>query len=114
LSGYFSEIKEEDFPTDDMKRGAKIVLEAVKTPLKHIAENAGYNGDVVYNNCFGNKDDLKGFDAKKGEYVYPLLCGIIDPTKVEIEAVKNAASIAGVMLTTNSAICKINEEKLEV
>lgn len=114
LSGYFSEIKEEDFPTDDMKRGAKIVLEAVKTPLKHIAENAGYNGDVVYNNCFGNKKDLKGFDAKKGEYVYPLLCGIIDPTKVEVEAVKNAASIAGVMLTTNSAICKVSEEKVEV
>lgn len=111
LAGYFTNISDEDFPTDDMKRGAKIVLEAVKTPLKHIAENAGYNGDVVYDNCFRDRNDLKGFDAKTGEYVYPLLCGIIDPTKVEIEAVKNASSIAGVMLTTNSAICKIEEEK---
>ena len=101
-----SKLNEKDFPTDDMLHGAKIIVSALTAPIKEIANNAGYSGEVIAANC-----DVDGFNAKTGLYGNMFEMGIIDPTKVAIASVVNANSVAGVMLTTNSAICKIDEEK---
>lgn len=101
-------INVKNFPTMDMQRGARIVVEALKSPMKQIADNAGYSGEVVYNKCA----ELDcGFNAKTGEFGNMYDMGIIDPAKVTITSVVNANSIAGVMLTTNCAVCEISEEK---
>jgi chaperonin GroEL len=74
-----------------------------------IAENAGMEGSVVVDAVKKGKDENFGFDAAKGEYGDMLKLGIIDPTKVVRAAVENAASIAGMVLTTESLISEIPE-----
>lgn len=100
-------ISDEDYPTDDMKRGAKIVKEALKAPLKKIAENAGENGDVIYNNCIEKK---LAYNAKTREYGKAYDMGIIEPLKVQTEALKNANSVVGVMIATSGANVRIEDE----
>lgn len=104
-------IDDKSYPTEDMKRGAKIIKEALKSPLKQIAENAGENGDVVYSNCFKTENG-EAYNAKTNEYGDAYKMGIIEPVKVQIEALKNANSIAGVMLATSGANVKIEEDVL--
>lgn len=94
--------------TEDMKRGADILLKAMKKPLKQIAENAGLNGDVVLNNCFTSG---KTYNARTEEYGDPFEMGLIEPTLVQTEALKNAVSIAGTMLATSGANVRIDEDK---
>lgn len=101
-------INDKNFPTEDMKRGARIIANALKEPLKAIADNAGYSGDVVYNKC---AETGCGFNAKTGEYGNMFDMGIIDPAKVTVASVVNANSVAGIMLTTNCAICRLDEGK---
>jgi chaperonin GroEL len=94
--------------TDDEKTGAQIVLEAVKSPIKQIAENAGVSGEVVVDNILKNGDKNYGFDAYNMRYGDMIEFGIIDPSKVARCAIQNAASIASTLLTTESLIA--NEE----
>lgn len=96
----------------DEKLGAQIVLRALEEPLRIISSNAGFDASVVVNNV-KNKTGNIGFDAKSGEYVDMLAQGIIDPAKVTRSAMQNAASIAGLLLTTEATICEIPQDKKE-
>lgn len=96
----------------DEKLGAQIVWRALEEPLRIIASNAGYEASVIVNAIKG-KDDQVGFDAKSGEFVDMITAGIIDPVKVARTALQNAASISGLLLTTEAIISEIPEEKKE-
>lgn len=96
----------------DEKLGALIVRRALEEPLRIIATNAGFDASVVVNKV-KESTGSHGFDAKHGVYVDMIAAGIIDPAKVTRSAIQNAASIAGLMLTTEATICDIPEEKKE-
>ncbi len=93
----------------DEKTGAEIVLKAVEAPIKQIAKNAGLDGAVILNEILRANKPNFGFDALNGEYVDMVKSGIIDPTKVTRSALVNAASVAGVFLTTESVVADIKE-----
>ena len=93
----------------DQKTGAEIVLKAVQAPLKQIALNAGLDGAVILNEVLKANKVNFGFNALTNEYCDMVECGIIDPTKVTRSALENAASVAGVFLTTESVIADIKE-----
>ncbi|MFA7201889.1 MAG: chaperonin GroEL [Candidatus Paceibacterota bacterium] len=92
--------------------GAKTVLQAITTPLKQIAQNAGFDGSVVLNKVSEGKDDF-GFNAATGEYVHMIEAGIIDPTKVTKSALTNAMSVASMLIITEATVSDIptKEEK---
>ena len=94
----------------DESIGADIVVRAVAEPLRQIAANGGYEGSVVVQKVASLKG-AEGFNAATGEYCDMLKAGIIDPKKVTRSALQNAASIAGLMLTTECLITDIKEEK---
>ena len=93
----------------DEKTGAAIVLAAIKEPLRQIAVNAGVDGSVVLYNVIRSNKPNYGYNAYTDQYVDMVANGIIDPTKVTRSALQNAASIAGVMLTTEGAVADIPE-----
>jgi chaperonin GroEL len=93
----------------DEATGIQIINKAVEAPLRTIVENAGGEGSVVIAKVTDGKDDF-GFNAKTGEYVQMLAAGIIDPKKVTRVALENAASVAGMILTTECALIDIKEE----
>ena len=95
---------------DDEKLGAKIVLKALEEPVKQIARNAGLEPAVILENVKSNKEGF-GFDAANEEYVDMKKVGIVDPTKVTRSALQNAASIASMVLTTESIVTDKKEEK---
>lgn len=97
----------------DEKIGALIVYKALEAPIRQIAENAGYDGAVIVERVLNSKDFSFGFDALKGEYVDMFKAGIIDPAKVTRSALQNAASIAGMLLTTEVLVVEKPEEKKE-
>ncbi len=103
--------KLEKIKTDnlDQTTGVKIVARAIEEPLRQIAENAGAEGSVVVSKIMEGEKDF-GYNAKTGEYVHMLKAGIIDPTKVTRIALENAASVAGMILTTECALVDIKEE----
>ena len=90
----------------DQNTGIKIVKRAIEEPLRQIAENAGVEGSVIVNKVLEGKDDF-GYNARTGEYVNMFKDGVIDPTKVTRVALENAASVAGMFLTTECAISEI-------
>ena len=90
--------------------GANIVAQALDAPLKRIAENAGANGSVVAENV-RHKPFSEGFNAASNEYVDMLAAGIIDPAKVTRSGLQNAASIAGMVLTTECIVVDLPEKK---
>lgn len=96
----------------DEKLGAHIVRRALEEPLRIIASNAGFDAAVIVNKVKESTGSM-GFDAKKGVHVDMIAEGIIDPAKVTRSAIQNAASIAGLMLTTEATICDLPEEKKE-
>ncbi|NBQ17802.1 chaperonin GroEL, partial [bacterium] len=98
--------------TGDQAFGAAIVRRALEEPLRIISSNAGYEGSVIVEKVRAQKDEI-GFDAKKGELVNMMEVGIVDPAKVTRSALQNAASIAGLMLTTETIMCDLPEEKKE-
>jgi chaperonin GroEL len=102
----------DNYETDDpdMRTGIKIVRRALQEPLRRIAENAGYEGWVVVAEVEKLKG-TKGFNAATGEYEDLVEAGIIDPTKVVRTALQNAASISGLLLTTDAAITEMPETK---
>ncbi len=93
----------------DIQAGINIVRRALEEPLRQIANNAGHEGSVVVNKVKELKGS-KGFDAQSEDYVDMIEAGIIDPTKVTLNALLNAASIAGLMLTTEALISEIKED----
>ncbi|MBQ3046735.1 MAG: chaperonin GroEL [Clostridia bacterium] len=94
----------------DEKTGAQIVLKAVQAPLKQIALNAGLDGSVILNEILKANKANFGFNALTNEYTDMVESGIIDPTKVTRSALENAASVAGVFLTTESVVADVKEE----
>jgi len=93
----------------DEATGVKIVARAIEEPLRQIAENAGHEGSVIVSKVLEGKNDF-GFNAKTGEFVNMFKAGIIDPTKVTRIALENAASVAGMILTTECALVDIKED----
>ena len=93
----------------DEKIGVDIILHALDAPIRQIAENGGIDGAVVADEVLG-KDLNMGYDANKGEYVDMLKAGIIDPVKVVRVALTNAASIAGLLLTTEALVTNLDKE----
>ena len=88
----------------DERTGVRIVLKALEEPVRQIAANAGFDGGVIVNNIVNSGKVGYGFDAYKEEYVDMMSAGIVDPTKVTRSALQNAASIASVILTTESVV----------
>ncbi len=93
----------------DEKIGVDIILHALEAPIRQIAENGGIDGAVVADEVAG-KDLTVGFDANKGEYVDMYKAGIIDPVKVVRVALTNAASIAGLLLTTEALVTNLDKD----
>ncbi len=98
--------------TGEEKSGIAILKRALTEPLKQIAENAGHEGSVVLNKVLEGKDDF-GFNAQTEVYENLLAAGVIDPTKVVRYAIQNAASVSGLMLTTEAMIAEKPEKKKE-
>jgi chaperonin GroEL len=94
----------------DVRTGALIVRRALEEPVRQIANNAGMEGSVVVEKV-AKLEGAMGFDAYKGEYVDMIEAGIIDPTKVVRSALQNAASVASMVLTTESLVADIPEKK---
>ena len=90
--------------------GAKIVRKSLEEPLRQIAINAGLEGAVIVQKVIGEEPEV-GFDALNEKYVNMIEAGIVDPTKVTRSALQNAASIAGVFLTTEAAVADIPEKE---
>ena len=96
---------------DDQKVGIEIVRRALQAPVRQIAENAGFDGAVVAGKMLDQKDTNFGFDAQKGEYVDMIKAGIIDPVKVVRTALQDAASVAGLLVTTEAMVAEKPEKK---
>jgi len=96
----------------DFRSGKQIVARALEEPLRQLALNAGVEGSIVVREVKRSKGNM-GWDAAKDEYVDMIKAGIIDPTKVARTAMQNAASVAGLMLTTNVVIADLKEDKPE-
>ncbi|MDD6926872.1 MAG: chaperonin GroEL, partial [bacterium] len=95
----------------DEKTGASIILRSVEEPIRQIAANAGLDGSVILNTIVKSRKANYGFDFYKNEYVDMVEDGIIDPTKVTRSALQNAASIASILLTTESLVTDIPKEE---
>ena len=93
----------------DEKTGAKIVLRALEEPVRQIALNAGLEGSVIIDKIVRSRKVGYGFDAYKEEYVDMIPAGIVDPTKVTRSALQNAASVAAMVLTTESLVADIKD-----
>ncbi len=96
---------------DDQRRGVDIVRRALEAPIRQIAQNAGVDGSVIVGRLLEQKDTNFGYDAQKSEYVDMLKSGIVDPTKVVRTALENAASVAGLLITTEAMIADKPEKK---
>ena len=94
---------------EDEKLGIEIIRRAVEEPLRQIVENAGLEGSVVVNEVRNGKGDY-GYNARTEKYENLFASGVIDPAKVTRVALENAASIAGMLLTTECVLCDIKEE----
>ncbi len=95
---------------DEQKVGVDIMRRALEEPIRQIATNAGAEASIVVQNVRNGKDDY-GFDARIDDYVNMFAAGIIDPAKVARVAVENAASIAGMILTTEVAVTEVPEDE---
>jgi chaperonin GroEL len=94
----------------DEQLGFHIVIEALKSPTRQIADNAGEDGEVVVAKILENKNDSFGYNAATGEYGDMYKFGIIDPAKVAKTALLNAASVSGLALTTDVLITEYKEK----
>ena len=95
---------------EDEKIGARIILKSLSAPLKQIAVNAGKEGAIIYQQVL-ERSANEGYDALKDTYTDMIEAGILDPTKVTRSALESAASVAGLLLTTEALIADIPEEK---
>jgi chaperonin GroEL len=95
----------------DVQAGINIVLRALEAPVRQIVENAGVEGSVVVGKINENKSQTYGFDAQTEQYVDMLSAGIVDPAKVVRVALQDAASIAGLMITTEAMVAEAPKKK---
>jgi chaperonin GroEL len=96
---------------DDQRFGIEIVRKAVQTPLRQIAENAGEDGAVISGKILDRDEYNWGFDAQSGEFKDLVKAGIVDPTKVVRTALQDAASVAGLLVTTEAMVAEKPEKK---
>ncbi|HMG49641.1 MAG TPA: TCP-1/cpn60 chaperonin family protein, partial [Inquilinus sp.] len=96
---------------DDQKTGVEIVRKALSWPARQIALNAGEDGSIIVGKILEKDTYAYGFDAQSGEYVNMMSKGIIDPTKVVRAALQGAASVAGLLITTEALIVEKVEKK---
>jgi chaperonin GroEL len=94
----------------DVQAGINIVLKALEAPIRQIAENAGVEGSIVVGKVLENKTETFGFDAQNEEYVDMVTKGIIDPAKVVRTALQDAASVAGLLVTTEAMVAELPKE----
>jgi chaperonin GroEL len=90
----------------DVQSGIDIVLKALEAPIRQIVENSGGEGSIVVGRILSEKSQTFGFDAQTEEYVDMLVAGILDPAKVVRIALQDAASIAGLMITTEAMVAE--------
>ena len=95
----------------DVQAGINIVLKAVEAPVRQIAENSGYEGSIVVNKILESKSETFGFDAQSEDYVDMFDTGIVDPAKVVRAALQDAASVAGLLVTTEAMVAELPKEK---
>ena len=91
---------------EDVQSGINIVLRALEAPIRQIAENSGVEGSIVVGKVLENKSQSFGFDAQTEQYVDMLNAGIVDPAKVVRVALQDAASVAGLMITTEAMVAE--------
>jgi len=96
---------------EDQTRGIDIIRKAITTPLKQIAQNAGHDGAVVAGNLLREDDETQGFNAATDTYENLVKAGVIDPTKVVRTALQDAASVAGLLITTEAAIVERPDDR---
>ncbi|HEU5482552.1 MAG TPA: chaperonin GroEL [Sphingomicrobium sp.] len=96
---------------DDQTRGVDIVRKALQAPVRQIAQNAGFDGAVVAGKLIDANDEKLGFNAQTDEYENLVKAGVIDPTKVVRAALQDAASVAGLLITTEAAVSEMPEDK---
>lgn len=96
---------------DEQRVGIEIIRKALQAPARQIAVNAGVDGSIVIGKLLENKDSNVGFNAQTGEYVDLVKAGIVDPTKVVRTALQDAASVAGLLITTEAMIAEKPEKK---
>ena len=106
-----SALKGLTFDNDDQRVGGEIVRKALQAPLRQIAFNAGEDGAVIAGKVLENDGYVFGFDAQKGEYKDLVSAGIIDPTKVVRTALQDAASVGGLLITTEAMVAERPEKK---
>jgi chaperonin GroEL len=95
----------------DVQAGINIVLKALEAPIRQIAENSGVEGSIVVNKITENKSETYGFDAQTEEYVDMLDKGIVDPAKVVRAALQDAASVAGLLVTTEAMVAELPKDQ---
>jgi len=105
------EIEKLKISDPDEKTGAKIIKQALEVPIRQLAENSGFDGAVVAQKVKESKEDTFGFNAETDEFEDLVKAGIVDPTKVVRTALENAASMAALLLTTESLVTEIPEKK---
>src|SRR5947208_1634322 len=96
---------------NDQKVGIEIVRKAIQWPARQIAENSGTDGSIIVGKLMESKDTNYGYDAQKGEFTDLVQAGIIDPTKVVRHALQDAASVAGLLITTEAMVAEKPEPK---
>ena len=96
---------------EDVQAGINIVLKALESPLRQIAENSGVEGSIVVNKILENKSETFGFDAQTEDYVDMVEKGIVDPAKVVRAALQDAASVASLLVTTEAMVAELPKEK---
>jgi chaperonin GroEL len=95
----------------DVQAGINIVLKALEAPVRQIAENSGHEGSIVVNKILESKSETFGFDAQSEDYVDMFDKGIVDPAKVVRAALQDAASVAGLLVTTEAMVAELPKEK---
>jgi chaperonin GroEL len=91
---------------NDQRVGVEIIRKALQAPTRQIAENAGVDGAIVVGKLLEGKSQTQGYDAQNGSYTDLVKAGIIDPTKVVRTALQDAASVAGLLITTEAMIAE--------
>lgn len=97
----------------DFKTGVNIVIKAIEEPVRQIAKNAGLEGSVIVNEIVNKNEKGYGFNFATGEYVDMFKAGILDPAKVTRSALQNAASVAAMVLTTESLVADIPDPQAD-
>ncbi|MFC7498879.1 chaperonin GroEL [Enterovirga sp. GCM10030262] len=97
-------------PNEDQARGIDIIRRALRAPLRQIAENAGIDGAVVAGRLLDGGDETMGFNAQTEVYENLIAAGVVDPTKVVRSALQDAASVAGMIVTTEAGVTEWDEE----